>query len=60
MKITMVYRAYPPLAVGGIENHIKQLAEELAPYPEIERINILVANDSRTFSKRRIRQKNNY
>lgn len=51
MKITMVYRAYPPLAVGGIENHIKQLAEELAPYPEIERINILVANDCRRFQR---------
>lgn len=51
MKITMVYRAYPPLAVGGIENHIKQLAEELTPYPEIERINILVANDSRRFQR---------
>jgi glycosyltransferase involved in cell wall biosynthesis len=51
MKIAMVYRAYPPLAVGGIENNMRQLAEELTSYPEIERINILVANDSRRFQR---------
>jgi glycosyltransferase involved in cell wall biosynthesis len=51
MKIAMVYRAYPPLAVGGIENHIKQLAEELTFYPEIERINIIIANDSPHFQR---------
>jgi rhamnosyl/mannosyltransferase len=51
MKIAMIYRAYPPLAVGGIENHMLQLAEELISYPEIERINILVANDSRCFRR---------
>lgn len=51
MKIAMVYRAYPPLAVGGIENHIKQLAEELTFYPEIEQIHIIIANDSRHFQR---------
>jgi glycosyltransferase involved in cell wall biosynthesis len=51
MKIAMVYRAYPPLAIGGIENNMQQLAEELTPYPEIERINILVANDACRFQR---------
>ena len=51
MKIAMVYRAYPPLALGGIENNMRQLAEELISYPEIERVNIMVANDCRRFQK---------
>lgn len=50
MKIALVNKFYPPV-IGGIEYHVRLLAENLAKYDEIERIEIIVANDCNKLSQ---------
>lgn len=44
MKVALVNKFYPP-TIGGIEYHVRLLAETLAKSDEIESISIIVAND---------------
>lgn len=44
MKIALINKFYPP-KIGGIEYHVRVLAQELVKQPEIENIDILVANE---------------
>ena len=45
MKIALVNKFYPPV-IGGIEYHVRLLAENLARREDVERIEIVVANDT--------------
>lgn len=44
MKVALVNKFYPP-KIGGIEYHVRVLVQELAKQPDVENINILVANE---------------
>ena len=50
MKIALVNKFYPPV-IGGIEYHVRLLAENLAKREDVERIEVVVANDCREWSK---------
>jgi Glycosyltransferase len=56
MKIGLVNKFYPPI-IGGIEYHIRTLAEMLEKYAEVEKIEILVANSIYKTEKEKISEK---
>lgn len=49
MKIGIINKFFPP-KIGGIEYHARLLAENLSNFSEIEKIEILVANETNTTS----------
>ena len=56
MKIALINKLYPP-HIGGIEYYVRGLAENLAGYSDVEKIEVLVANNENKISSESITEK---
>lgn len=56
MKIALVNKFYPPI-IGGIEYHVRLLAESLAKMEQVEKIEIIVANNKNLWKKEKVSEK---
>lgn len=56
MKIALVNKFYPPV-IGGIEYHVRLLAENLQQYDDVEKIEVIVANNGNDWGKEQISDK---
>lgn len=56
MKIALVNKFYPPI-IGGIEYHVRLLAENLQRYNDVEKIEVIVANDRNNWQQEQCGEK---
>lgn len=56
MKIAIVNKFYPPV-IGGIEYHVRLLAENLVEFPVVEKVEVIVANDISEWKSEKVNEK---
>lgn len=56
MKIAIVNKFYPPV-IGGIEYHVRLLAEKLVEFPVVEKVEVIVANDISEWKSEKVNEK---